>query len=95
MKAACFSTRSASSPFSLVALTFVMLFGIGISTSCGSGTTPPPKLSGNTSVTVLLASTANDQLTRFAVGLQTLTLTSQSGKTVTLLSSQQSSELCT
>ena len=95
MKAACFSTRSASSPFSLVALTFVMLFGIGICTSCGSGgsgTTPPPKLSGNTSVTVLLASTANDQLTRFAVGLQTLTLTSQSGKTVTLLSSQQSSE---
>jgi hypothetical protein len=52
----------------------------------------PPKLSGNTSVTVLLSSTANDQVTRFAMGFQTLTLTSQSGKTVTLLSSQQPSE---
>jgi hypothetical protein len=43
-------------------------------------------------VTEVHASSANDQVTRFAVGLETLTLTSQSGKTVTLLSSQQSSE---
>jgi len=43
-------------------------------------------------VTVLLASTGNDQVTRFAVEFQTLTLTSQSGKTVTLSSSQQPSE---
>jgi len=41
---------------------------------------------------VLLSSTANDQVTRFDVGFQTLTLTSQSGKTVTLLSSQQPAE---
>jgi hypothetical protein len=67
-----------------------MLLGIGITIGCGSsGPPPPPEFSGNTSVTVLLASTANDQVTRFAVELQTLTLTSQSGKTVTLLSSQQ------
>ncbi len=92
MKAACFSARSASSAFSLVTLTLAMLFSIGISTSCGSGSAPPPKLSGDTSVTVLLGSTANDQVTRFAVGLETLTLTSQAGKTVTLLASQQSSE---
>ena len=51
-----------------------------------------PKFSGDTSVTVLLASTGNDQVTRFAVEFQTLTLTSQSGKTVTLSSSQQPSE---
>lgn len=90
MKAAWFSAPPASSPFLLVTLT--LLFGIGITTGCGSSGTTPPKLSGNTSVTVLLASTANDQVTRFALELQTLTLTSQSGKTVTLLSSQQPSE---
>jgi hypothetical protein len=90
MKAAWFSAPPASSPFLLVTLT--LLFGSGITTGCGSSGTTPPKLSGNTSVTVLLASTANDQVTRFALELQTLTLTSQSGKTVTLLSSQQPSE---
>jgi len=90
VKAAWFSAPSASSPFFLVTLT--LLFGIGITTGCGSSGTTPPKFSGNTSVTVLLASTGNDQVTRFAVELQTLTLTSQSGKTVTLLSSQQPSE---
>ncbi len=91
MEAAWSPAPSASSHSFLVTLT--LLFGIGITTGCGStnGTTPP-KFSGNTSVTVLLASTANDQVTRFAGELQTLTLTSQSGKTVTLLSSQQPSE---
>jgi hypothetical protein len=96
MKAARCSAPSASSPFSLI--TLAVLFGIGMTTGCGSsgsngssGTTPP-KFSGNTSVTVLLASTANDQVTDFPLALQTLTLTSQSGNTVTLLSSQQSSE---
>ncbi|HWO37421.1 MAG TPA: hypothetical protein VNO32_52255, partial [Candidatus Acidoferrum sp.] len=92
MKAAWFSAPSASSHSFLI--TLALLSGIGIATGCGSsGTTPiPPKFSGNTSVTVLLASTANDQVTRLAAELQTLTLTSQSGKTVTLLSSQQPSE---
>ncbi len=92
MKAAWFPVPSASSLFSLVTLT--LLFGIGITAGCGSsGTTPtPPKFSGNTSVAVLVASAGNDQVTRFAVELQTLTLTSQSGKTVTLSSSQQPSE---
>ena len=88
MKAAGFFASSASSSFFLLTLT--LLFGIGITTGCGSSGTTPPKLSGNTSVTVLLASTGNDQVTRFAVDFQTLTLTSQSGKTVTLSSSQPS-----
>ncbi|MFZ1919227.1 MAG: DUF5666 domain-containing protein [Terriglobales bacterium] len=90
MKSASSSAPSASSRFFLITLT--LLLGIGITTGCGSSGTTPPKFSGNTSVAVLLASTANDQVTRFAVELQTLTLTSQSGKTVTLLSSQQPSE---
>jgi hypothetical protein len=90
MKAAWLSAPSASSSYFLVTLT--LLIGIGITTGCGSSGTTPPRFSGNTSVTVLLASTGNDQVTRFAVEFQTLTLTSQSGKTVTLSSSQQPSE---
>jgi hypothetical protein len=72
-----------------------MLIGLGITTGCGStGSTAlvPAKFSGNTSVTVLLSGTANDQVTRFDLEFQTLTITSQSGKTVTLLSSQQPAE---
>ena len=90
MKAAWFSALSARPSFFLVALT--LLFGIGITTGCGSSATTPPKVSGNTSVTVLIGGTGNDQVTRFAAELQTLTLTSQSGKTVTLSSSQRPSE---
>ena len=90
MKASWFSAYSAASFYFL--LTPTLLLCIGITTGCGSNGTTPPKFSGNTSVTVLLASTGNDQVTRFAVEFQTLTLTSQSGKTVTLSSSQQPSE---
>jgi hypothetical protein len=65
-----------------------------VTTGCGSGgsTQTPPKFSGNTQVTVVLTSTANDQVSQFDVNLQSLTLTSQSGKTVSLLPSQQSAE---
>jgi hypothetical protein len=41
-------------------------------------------------VTVLVTGTANDQLTAFDIGFQNITLTSQSGKTVTLLSASNS-----
>jgi hypothetical protein len=77
----------------LFAIFFTLIIAAALATTgCGSSGTTSPKFSGNTSVTVLLASTANDEVTRFAVDLQTLTLTSQSGKTITLLSSQQPSE---
>ena len=90
MKAAWSSAPSASSDSLLITLT--LLLGIAISTGCGSNAATPPPLSGNTSVTVVLSSTANDQVTRFDLAFQTLTLTSQTGNTVTLLSSQQPSE---
>jgi hypothetical protein len=93
MKAAWSSAPSASSHSFLITLT--LLIGLGITTGCGStGSTAlvPAKFSGNTSVTVLLSGTANDQVTRFDLEFQTLTITSQSGKTVTLLSSQQPAE---
>lgn len=90
MKAAWTSAPTLSS--FLIALT--LLLAIGIAGGCGSTpiTFPQPKFSGTTSVKVLLSSTANDQVTRFDLTLQTLTLTSQSGKTVTLISSQQPAE---
>ncbi len=47
----------------------------------GTGTT----LSGDTQVTLLASSTANDQLSQFSVTVQSLTLTSQSGQTVSIL----------
>ena len=85
--ACCVSPR----PFILIPIVSLLVLA-SITTGCGSSPSIPPKPSGNTSVTVLLSSTANDQVTQFDVQLETLTLTSQSGKTVTLLSSPQSSE---
>ena len=91
-----FATPSAaSSARILISFTAVLIGGcVAVSTSCGGGSSliTPPKVSGNTSVTVMLSSSANDQLTQFDVQFQTLTLTSQSGKTVNLLPSQQPSE---
>lgn len=93
MKAA--SSSSAFLGFFAFELICGLLLSIGMITSCGSNraTPPAPKLSGTTSVTVLLSSTANDQLSQFNLTFRALTLTSQSGKTVSLLSAQQPSEL--
>jgi len=73
----------------LSALTFVVALTTIITAGCGSGGGPSgPKLSGNTEVTVLVSATANDQLQLVQAGFTNLTLTSQSGKTVNLLSTQ-------
>jgi hypothetical protein len=76
---------------------FVLFAGILVTvltTGCGSGGSapPPPKFSGNTQVTVVLTSTANDQLAELNLNFQGLTLTSQSGKTVTVLAAKRPSE---
>jgi hypothetical protein len=64
-----------------------------LATSCGSGgSAPSQKLSGNTAVTLMLSSAANDQLSQFDFQMQTLTLTSQSGNTVSLLGGSQAAE---
>ncbi len=87
------SWSSASSAQSHSFLTLTLLLAIGISTGCStSSPSAETGLAGNTNVTVLLSSTANDQVTTFDVSLKTLTLTSRTGKTVTLLSSQQPAE---
>jgi hypothetical protein len=62
---------------------------------CGGGTSSHPSgpvLSGNTSITLFVSSTANDQLTQFNLYFTSLTLTSQSGKTVSLLTTTQGAE---
>ena len=56
---------------------------------CGGHSTTPIAPEGNTTVTVLLSSTANDRLTRYELDFQDLTLTSQAGKTVSLLTTAQ------
>jgi len=75
----------------LLALAIVAMTGCGSSGSTGGG--GGQKFGGNTSVSVVLTSTANDQLSEFRLEFETLTLTSQSGKTVNLLSAQQPAEL--
>ncbi len=82
--------RSCSSLFP--ALSAVLLV-TALVTGCGgkSGGTGPT-LSGNTNVVVVASSTANAQLVEFPLTLKSMTLTSQSGKTVTLLSAPVSAE---
>jgi hypothetical protein len=65
---------------------------------CGSGGGPagssgnPPPAEANSTVTVVLSGTANDQLSEFDIEFQSITLTGTGGKTVTLLSQSQTSE---
>jgi hypothetical protein len=67
------------------------VFGGALATALISGCSgsapqsPGSKLSGNTTVTILSTSTANDKFFQFSATIETLTLTSQSGKTVSLL----------
>jgi hypothetical protein len=69
----------------------VVVAAVTLSTACGSSSmSKTAPLTGNTAVTVIISSTANDQLAEFDLGFQSITLTSQSGKTVTLASSSTS-----
>jgi hypothetical protein len=84
---------AASSPRQVFSILLIVIVAAAIfSTGCGSSgnmATPPP-LTGSTSVTVVVSSTANDQLAEFDLGFQSITLTSQSGQTATLLSAPTS-----
>ncbi len=65
------------------ALAVSMVAGAAFIIGCGAGSGTPP-MNGITSVTVLSSSTANDKLFQFSATINTLTLTSQSGKTISL-----------
>lgn len=86
------SHRTVSGPFIpfLAYPLFLLAALAGCGGGAGSGTSPT--ISGNTTVVLLASSTANDQLAQFPLTLASLTLTSQSGKTVTLLSTPTSAE---
>jgi len=80
-------------PFRIFHLFPVLSFFLaaGAISGCGSGgTLPLPPATGQ--VTVLVSSTANDKLSQFNLGFTGITLTSQSGSTVNLLTGSQSAE---
>jgi hypothetical protein len=70
----------------------LLLFAAGCGGNVSSGGGGGPISGDSTEVTVLATSTANDQVTSFPLFLNSLTLTSKSGKTVTVLSSPQQVE---
>lgn len=72
-------------------LSLAVALATAIAAGCGSGTTGPV-LRGNTTVVVLLSSTANGQLSQFNVSFRSLTLTSQSGKMVNVFTTPQKAE---
>jgi Domain of unknown function (DUF5666) len=87
----CPSRRSISPSLlwtSSLALLATLMAGCGGRGGSSTGTT----LTGNTQVVVLASSAANGQLSSFTTTLASLTLTTQSGKTVNLLSSSVSEE---
>jgi len=80
--------------FSTLLLAFTVGLAAGFITGCGStkSMSNSPVLSGNTSITVLVSSTANDRLSQFNVGLTSIVLTNKAGKTVSLFSTPQNPE---
>ena len=75
---------------SLLAISATLL--VMFATGCGTNMSSIPPTPQNTSVTVMVSSTANDQLSQMNVGFNSLTLTSQSGKTVSLFTTPQQVE---
>jgi Domain of unknown function (DUF5666) len=81
-----FMRLASSSPRQSFAISLALVVAAAVfSTGCGSSAPAKTVLSGNTNVSVLLTSTGNDQLSEFDIGFLGITLTSQSGKTATLL----------
>jgi Domain of unknown function (DUF5666) len=88
MPVASSSLRSSSFTFSTFLLT-ILIMAVAFTAGCGSSsssTAGVQKFSGDTSVNVVLSSTANDELQQFDLQFGTITLTNQSGQTVTVLS---------
>jgi hypothetical protein len=87
--------RRTPSPRLQFVISVLALATVALATACGSGsmsTPSSPVLSGNTQVTLVLSGTANDQLTEFDLGIEGISLTSQSGKMVSVLSALQGTE---
>ena len=81
----------------LALLNILVLLGFALASAfiagCGGGTgyqPPSTQLGGNTSVTILATSTANDKFVGFGMTLTSLTLKNQSGESVDLIAKPQS-----
>ena len=85
-----FSVRSIASQFRSCVPAVAML-AVVLAAGCGGGGAGTT-FSGNTTVTILATGTENNQWTNFTAGLDTLTLTSQSGTSVNLLSKTAGTE---
>jgi hypothetical protein len=74
----------------------ILILTLGLAAGCGSnattGTGGGPIPGESTEVTLVASSTANDQLTRFSLFLNSLTLTNKAGTSVTLISAPQQVE---
>ena len=81
-----FDLRRSGAGLSVLSIT-TLTFSALLTAGCGGhgGTPPIPPPEGNTKVSVLMSSTANDRLSQYDLYILGLTLTNQSGKTVTLL----------
>jgi hypothetical protein len=84
-------SRQSFSSISNLPLAFAIALPLILLTGCGGSSTSTPPV-GNTVVTVLATSTGNDQLSQFRLTVANLTLTSKSGKTVTVFSTPESAE---
>ena len=82
---ACISPKRAGS----LAAIFVALVA---TVACGMGSSAPGSANGNTNVIILASGTGNNKLSQFVLTVQSLTLTNQSGETITLINSDQPSE---
>lgn len=78
------SRRRLSSACRMAAVNSLALLA-AITAGCGGGSSSTQNFSGNTQVTVVATSTANDQLSQFELDVKTFTLTTQSGKSLSLL----------
>ena len=77
----------------VIAISIILAAAIA---GCGSsgmgGNSQPPGLTGNTVVSLLLSSSSNNHLSQFRINFSSISLTSKSGKTVTLLAAPQNPE---
>src|ERR1700678_1898422 len=87
----CSASSRASSRQVFLLWVFCMTLITSFMTGCSGGSSSTT-LAGNTPVTILASSTANDRISTFNVKITSLTLTSQSGKTVTVFSTPQTAE---
>jgi hypothetical protein len=84
----CYCNSPISRHFRLL-LALTAGLAAAFTTGCGGSSSSTSTVTGYTPVTVLATSTGNDQMTMFHVSLNSLALTSQSGKTVTVFSTPQ------